>query len=1086
MPSMIRVTRAFMLLILPFAILLNEPATASTGAIQVVVRNAKTREPIRATIVLSGPVATSDVSNEKGTLRFEDIPDGTYAMRGVAAGYKVAISKAFSVSGADVEIDIDLVPISELKTISSVTVHAWSATSQMIGRNDVLRRLGSNPISGLSGVAGVSLDDERGPSSSTTLSLEGHDPSQTRVTLDGVPLNVPGMAMNINAIDSYLFSGSAITFGSPSGAAGTVAFRTVDPTRIWQGEVDSRFGGYGSHMLDLTQTGSLGRVGFAFQHDRRLERGALDGLHYLDASGLDYAHSNASVITGDVAKVRYNAGLHNVSVTNIWSTRQSDIACDIFVNVLPCGYGPGNFSRNTFALHGLSDAFTIGSTSVLASFYSTHNTSSVDLSHRTIYGVPVPAVQSSNTDLFGSSLYFDFAAGRRHAFSLQTSSNYINAQAANRIAGASSTASQSYAYDTATLADRIHAGPKQTATLSFTAADTTISGGSLIGAVGFEDRLNANTVATYSITAGTVVEQQPPFTGMSDPSSLFYDCAAGIAIGSGPTPGSNRRSVQLIRAGWMHYLPAGNVALSLYAEHDRPSNLNVLVSAGALAPGIFSAPYVSQLAWWSEKTGCGQQYGIKNLYLGSKLSDSDVYFQGASLHGRLLRGQRLSIFPQLAIQRVVAISHAAVLKNGFSFFQSGAQVRGVPILSGSVAGSFRISAETELIGDIKYAGWNNRAGLPPNAIVDLGMAKKIARGVALVNVMNVLNSHPGRFTTASYALPFVASNGLETPAFQNPSTPRQIFGSYSIGIGKDLTTSDTVDRAIADKTTSASLVPGYLIEHWPLTAPLNSFKRNPGYACTAEYAKIADRTLSPIRDLIGQIESHKAGNIYPDEAPVKLPEIPGFELKYYSSGSTYSLALTTPRISYAQSVVACEDIHVGTPDNGHAAGVFVPNAPSVLAASVYFSPRVGFYVIQLPPQQGVAQKFRTYGVPKHSPENPFAISNGDICRSDLRPIASRLLSELRNYFSQSQPPSGDTPNWRIVRHGSETPKVWYELKSDDIGSIYAVLNCGFVAAARADQLKSLGVGGVSGNTFNFSPSIGLYLAVPSKDKETSH
>jgi hypothetical protein len=174
-------------------------------------------------------------------------------------------------------------------------------------------------------------------------------------------------------------------------------------------------------------------------------------------------------------------------------------------------------------------------------------------------------------------------------------------------------------------------------------------------------------------------------------------------------------------------------------------------------------------------------------------------------------------------------------------------------------------------------------------------------------------------------------------------------------------------------------------------------------------------------------------------------------------------------------LVGCQDIRVGSPVNGAASGVYVPQKTSFTEASVYFSPAVGFYLIQLRPEQGATQKFRTYALPAKPPAKPFRLNETKVCRSDLRPVAQTLLAQLEKYFQGSDPPSGSTEDWEIVRHG-DVPHVWYELRSDDIATVTSMINCGFVALAHPAELKRLGLGGVVGNTFNYAPQLGLYLA----------
>ena len=71
-------------------------------------------------------------------------------------------------------------------------------SSTSIDQNSPQRRLSDDLAGALNKLSGVSVTTSSDDSDATqTISLEGHDASQTALTLDGIPLNAPGTAGNL-------------------------------------------------------------------------------------------------------------------------------------------------------------------------------------------------------------------------------------------------------------------------------------------------------------------------------------------------------------------------------------------------------------------------------------------------------------------------------------------------------------------------------------------------------------------------------------------------------------------------------------------------------------------------------------------------------------------------------------------------------------------------------------------------------------------------------------------------------------------------------------------------------------------------
>ncbi|HKE38112.1 MAG TPA: carboxypeptidase-like regulatory domain-containing protein, partial [Candidatus Baltobacteraceae bacterium] len=170
------------------------PAQSDSGEIHIVVTDAATKAPIDlARVLLDGAVMASELTSKNGRVVFTDVPDGIYRARIVKRGYSSLTSASFEVIGGRV-VTVSVALVEEtngLKVIGSVSVKA-SATisSTSINQDSAQRKLSDDLAGALNKLSGVSVDTSSDDSDATqTISLEGHDPSQTQMTLDGIPLN---------------------------------------------------------------------------------------------------------------------------------------------------------------------------------------------------------------------------------------------------------------------------------------------------------------------------------------------------------------------------------------------------------------------------------------------------------------------------------------------------------------------------------------------------------------------------------------------------------------------------------------------------------------------------------------------------------------------------------------------------------------------------------------------------------------------------------------------------------------------------------------------------------------------------------
>jgi len=106
-----------------------------------------------------------------------------------------------------------------LRTIASVVAKSTATVSATaISNTSAQRKLSDTLADALGKLSGVNVNTSSNDSDATqTVSLEGQDASQTAMSVNGIPLNSPGMAGNVRGINSDLFTGANVSFGPQTG-----------------------------------------------------------------------------------------------------------------------------------------------------------------------------------------------------------------------------------------------------------------------------------------------------------------------------------------------------------------------------------------------------------------------------------------------------------------------------------------------------------------------------------------------------------------------------------------------------------------------------------------------------------------------------------------------------------------------------------------------------------------------------------------------------------------------------------------------------------------------------------------------------
>ncbi|MFY9737444.1 MAG: TonB-dependent receptor [Candidatus Cybelea sp.] len=1090
-------------------------AQSVSGEIDIVVVDATTKHPLElARVLLDGPVITSEITESNGKVTFTDVPDGIYRARIVKRGYDSLTSASFEVLDGRV-VTVSFALASEtggLKVIGQVTAKASatiSATS--IDQNSAQRRLSTDLADALNKLSGVSVSTSSDDSDATqTISLEGHDPTQTQLTLDGIPLNAPGSAGNLGGFATDLFQGASVHMGPTlGGLGGSVNFSTLQPTLSWITQMQLSTGSYGRWNYSVAETGSEGKLGIAVQSVQRLYPSLADGDLFEDASGLDYVHDGDSTISGNVMTARYEFGDSN-SVTGLFmnSTRNTNVICLRYngdpQTTLPCGYGPNNTDGSNVQLYSLTDNALLGATQLQTSVFSLDNSSLYNQLARYVNGEPSPNGYSSDTKSTGYVVNATLPAQERHTISFQaygTSSEFVTTplvpQAFEFYNG-----SQTTQYSVLQATDTIHSNDKLT--LAGSAGLSTATGNAGISELASAAATwKPTTRDTYSasLALGGAAATQGRLQILSDPASLRFDCNGKVAFGSAPGEQPTRSSSNSVRVSYTHDLHGGNVSLTLYRQDQQgvllPVNVNgvVLNQLGELPLGYLQQ--VQQI--YNSPAGCNAPlqtpFTAQQLYMTTPIAGVQRVYQGAELTGFLTLGN-LVVEPYYNLTGAVANSSSYIFTNAYSITIPGQQLPNVPLQKAGLVLDYKAPHSMfEWLADAQHVSANNPNDLPAYTTYDAGVTAQLTRGTLTFAATNISNTYAGVFSSPANAVPYTTEGGYVIPNIARPLTPRTYSLTYSVKFGQG-TVSQTATAFHARGPgggggffggggpggtggAAGSGRPGggqgggfrSLFSPLPQTPPADPFAvgANP-QTCSTENVGKARQLSAELKAYQVRIEAARTAAGYPATMPA--PALADATVTYHALGTTYALAVTPKGSGMLRVVAGCMSLHIARADDVTQRKLYAASNPIFFVPQLTFMPAVGMYIVARQPQAG-QEMFRVYKLPATPPKEPFELRASTSCTGAVRNLATPSMAELAKHFGANAP----TPSWTITAHGS-AGGTWYELEPGDPTVIPALMLCGRIAATTDAELASHGFAGKAVPELNYTPSLGLYLLRP--------
>jgi len=234
--------------------------------------------PLRANVQLAGPSRATADSDANG--RFSvTVPAGAYRITIVSPGYAVAVTDVVVHEGERIDVALEPIGAGRLREIGRVSVDGRLAVphttvpSREISRAE-LDALGyDRVIEALAGIPSVTLTrpDSGTASATTVVSLRGPDPSETRISLDGQPLNNANTGdLDLASFPSLVLSAVDVSEGlgpEDRGGADTIGGEinlvSLRPTAMPQRALRLSAGSFGASSVELNATGRVSRFGYA-------------------------------------------------------------------------------------------------------------------------------------------------------------------------------------------------------------------------------------------------------------------------------------------------------------------------------------------------------------------------------------------------------------------------------------------------------------------------------------------------------------------------------------------------------------------------------------------------------------------------------------------------------------------------------------------------------------------------------------------------------------------------------------------------------------------------------------------------------
>ena len=1048
------------------------------GVLAVHLEDAQTHKALPlARVEIFGAVNRRAFSGASGNAILPDLPPGKYEVDADAPSYTPLVRRDAAVlAGQTTALAMGLLPhpifpapaASPRDPLVAIVKSKTRPKPLQIGEvNESIpeAEISSSMLDALGTLPGANL---QGSGNDQSVSLGGHSASATQLSIDGAPISTFGGAPALTALGANLFGSANVEQDSSNGAfGGTVDLNIRDPSLAWLGSARVAMGGLGASLLNVSESGTSGRIGVSFSYASSSTGTPLDGMRFSDTSGLNYVHDGASQLRANALKVRVPLSDTNVIVASVLSTHvDSANVCNLFTGVVPCGYGPDDYTNDSLSVVQLRDIFKAGALSGTLSLFNESGTE--DNSGPYVDGVLVPLESASKT----------LAHGLRLEGRLDINADYPLSFHFSSFSSVSSFSGYGTPQGTwSTFSDAQVSGPLLSGRL--VSSDVNIGlqsqGGNAVPNQAVDVYYHPSNDDTVGITLSSNhlgrLTGQPNSSTVSGGSSLIFNCPEHVAQGFGPfdsVPDARSSETQL---SWSH--TADRILTAVRFRHEVTSNetVDAVVGGNALDPSIFTPTYLADVDV-SAKKWCGSSQAY---------TPSDLYYSIAGIAPRAVYDS-LQVGTQVEISRnlVAAISFAKTAARAFgssgplfsrySTLISGRQLPMTPQETANLAlkayvGRYGLHVATNL----QYVGVNNYANLPAYLKIDASLFVPTQRGQLILSVLNATNQYAGTFATPSGAVPLATQEG-EFPTIAEPLSPRTFRISYRFAMG------EREEGQPAGAISLNSRLP------FRVAGPRDPLAINrQSSLCGPEMLPAVERYDDAIRSYVRKIEGSRTADGYPATFP--SADVGQFRLLYRKNGTSYAILITRANgIGYVDlhallgPLLSCSTIHAGTLAQASELGLYVAphDERQSLVVLVAYSPRIGLY--EMPPL--IQDQMVAYApAPATSPSDPFALQAGRQCNEQSRPAAQVVLEQLRTYitilYANKSTPAAPV-SFRIVAHRSRAGS-WLEI-AFDADLLDEVAPCMVIHGVSPALLESIGLGEGSGaaGSIDYAPRLGFY------------
>ncbi len=1032
---------------------------ATPGSVRIVVLESFAKQPIpRVDVKLDADDHEYEgFTDANGVVTFGAVLPGQYGLSVFEPNYAFPKDDVVTVAAGSAT---SLTIVGTRTTPRKIgTVRAKSTpppnAAHTIAPDDAAAQIAGNVASAVSSLPSLGRDGFG------NLTIHNQGAGLTTATVNGAPLFPSGSATQLNLFSSDAFSSASV---DPTGALGApgggLNFTTVTPTIDWAGLAEQRYASFGSSASNVQMRGTTGHVGLAVTHSVTDTVSPIDGLNYLDTSGIFSSHDGTVINETDIATARYGFNVNHVGTLDagrISST--TPLTCRFQSGPIPCGYGPDNGASQTLQFVQYRDQQQFNRGSLSLNLFSSQLRNDSENGAQTIEGTNVGFAGTSIVNRIGGEASFTYPV-TTHAFA-------VLSLRATRDAAASAT----------DLAQRIALPPTVTSLteadlklplISRPRFDLNVKGGvnhgygvtRPIDGLDASYRLTSRDFLTTSYSNGAVPGETYAFNGVSPAQTVQPECFGGRAVVGGPQFVGAAGSTASARAGIDHQ--GNGFAVNLDAFRDQTTNATVTGAIpGTALSGVVLPPGFYAQAAQTASLECNATIGLSPLstYFTTVASVGKLVSDGLDAGVHVNLGTRADLSATYALARARAFGASALFVPG-SNVTSGAQLPGRPIAQYRVNGKAALSRSTTLLVAATGTSGNNPYAQHPFVSLDAGVRFRAGNADVVAGVQNIGDVHGDTFTRFD---PF--------PTLAQPFAPRTYSIRVRLGLGRlNIDKAESLSQPVADLNGfSFNPLP---FEPKPAKGWLATTTDSP--FCGPEKIAAAKRYQDALAHYVEQALSD------PTVAPLHfdamtVSRVPGF------LPATFRIEFDIRRLRAVAPFTACTAIHFGTYDEAKKLGLYAPGWRERAASHgflIYYSNTAGVYFSPNPINPDAGQ--RTMGAPgfsKRRGDERFAIDETS-CPAPSRESAREAIAALHTYidaFYAGRHPS--VPDGFAISIHTAKSEDWLEIKAQNFEFGNLLSDCLNVPFVTPDQVAAHGLGVANFPSISYAAGVGFYFGV---------